>query len=303
MHTLALEVSMAQGSDRPGATRELTSRPMQVALDTRTPRHWMGGDAWETQLMNALSLTFPAGERFFMRSVRALREHVRDPLLAAQVKTFLAQEAMHGREHSVLNRWLKSFGYPAGSIERRLEARIHEKAVARSALDNLAVTCALEHFTAILAKLLLTDASLRARFHESMLPLWMWHAIEELDHKAVAFDVYAAASGSYERRVLWMVAASVGLISATLIIQWHLLKRDGAHTDLRGYLRGLARYAGPRGLLRPIVPAYLRYYRRDFHPWQEDDRALIAAAERELTRMAEAWAEAAPIDAHAGQGA
>jgi predicted metal-dependent hydrolase len=265
--------------------RPLTLRPMQLKLDDRTPRYWMANDAWETHLLNALSLTFPAGERFFMRSVRALRDHVRDPALAEQVRGFLAQEALHGREHGVMNRWLKTLGLPAGTIERHLEARIQEESATRAPLDNLALTSALEHFTAILAKLLLTDASLRARFHETMLPLWYWHAIEELDHKAVAFDVYQAAGGSYERRVLWMAGATLGLISTAMVIQWHLLKREERRPSLGSWLRGIARYAGPKGYLASVLPAYLQYYRRDFHPWQDDDRALITQAERELEKL------------------
>ena len=282
---------MLQPVEQPGRDRALTMRPMRTELDGRTPRYWMANDAWETHLLNALSLTFPAGERFFMRSVRALRDHVQDPVLAEQVRGFLAQEALHGREHGVMNKWLKTLGLPASVIERHLDARIQEEAASRSPLDNLAVTCALEHFTAVLAKLLLTDESLRARFHESMLPLWYWHAIEELDHKAVAFDVYQAAGGSYPRRVLWMAGASLGLLTTAMIIQWHLLKREDKPVGLRGWLRGLNRYVGPRGYLTAALPAYLRYYRRDFHPWQEDDRALIAQAERALqTMLGERWA-------------
>jgi predicted metal-dependent hydrolase len=281
---------MLQAPEHPGQVRQLTLRPMQVTLDERTPRYWMANDAWETHLLNALSLTFPAGERFFMRSVRALRDHVRDPALAEQVRGFLAQEALHGREHGVMNRWLKTLGLPASVIERHLEARIQQESAARTPLDNLALTCALEHFTAILAKLLLTDESLRARFHENMLPLWYWHAIEELDHKAVAFDVYQAAGGGYERRVLWMAGATFGLLGAAMVIQWHLLKRDQQRANLGGWLRGLARYAGPKGYLASVLPAYLRYYRRDFHPWQEDDRALIAEAERTLQTLSAVYA-------------
>lgn len=271
--------------DHAGRDRALTVRPMQVKLDERTPRYWMGDNAWETHLLNALSLTFPAGERFFMRSVRALRDHVKDPQLAEQVRGFLAQEALHGREHGVMNRWLKTLGLPSGAIERHLDERIQEEAARRTPLDNLALTAALEHFTAMLAKLLLTDESLRARFHESMLPLWYWHAIEELDHKAVAFDVYQAAGGSYERRVMWMAGATLGLVTTAVIIQWHLLKREGKQNNVRSYLRGLNRYLGPKGYLASVLPDYLRYYRRDFHPWQEDDRPLIAQAERVLAQL------------------
>jgi predicted metal-dependent hydrolase len=217
--------------------------------------------------------------------VGELRDAVSDPRLLAQVQDFLAQEARHSREHHVFNQWLKSFGFPAGAIERRVEERIAERSARRSPLQNLAVTCALEHFTAVMAKFLLTHPELQARFDPQLLPLWTWHAIEELDHKAVAFDVYAAAGGSYETRVLAMVGATVGLIASSLVIQWHLMKRDGQASNLRSWARGLYRYFGPTGYARDVLPDYLRYYRRDFHPWQEDDRPLIAQAERMLAAM------------------
>lgn len=276
---------MLYAAANPGRERKLSVRPLRMEIGAETPRYWMDGDPFETHLLNALSLTFPAGERFFMRSVRALREHAKDPALQEQVRAFLAQEALHSREHGSLNAWLQKIGLPAAAIEERMEQRIAERSGRRTELDNLAVTCALEHFTAILAKLLLTDPTLKQRFDRSMLPLWYWHAIEELDHKAVAFDVYQAAGGDYRRRVTAMVLCTIGLIGTAMIIQWHLLGRDGERGNLKAWARGLTRYLGPRGHLISVLPHYVQYYRRNFHPWQDDDRALIAAAERELQEM------------------
>lgn len=276
---------MLQIAAKPDQPRALTVRPLRVSLGPDTPRHWLADDPFETHLLNALSLTFPAGERFFMRSVQALREHVKEPALVEQVRVFLAQEALHSREHSVFNDWLETLGLPAKRIERHVEERIAARDEWRGPLASLAATCALEHFTAILAKLLLTNPELQQRFHGSMLPLWYWHAIEELDHKAVAFDVYQAAGGGYERRVAAMVLATVGLMGTALIIQWHLMGADKQRGNLRSWLKGGLRYFGPRGYLAKVLPDYLSYYRRDFHPWQHDDRALIAEAERALSRM------------------
>jgi len=280
---------MLQAIPFPGGDRKLTVRPLQLEIAADTPRYWMGQNAWETHLMNALSLTFPPGERFFMRSVRALREHAKDPALREQIKGFLAQESLHSREHGVLNAWLGKLGLPAAIVDQRVEARIAERSSKRSDLDNLAVTCALEHFTAMLAKLLLTDPELRRRFHPNMLPLWYWHAIEELDHKAVAFDVYQSADGDYRRRVLAMVAATIGLITSTMVIQYHLMRADKQRLRLRVWIKGALQYLGPKGHVTAVIPDYLRYYRRDFHPWQADDRALIAQAEQELQKMLEAY--------------
>jgi predicted metal-dependent hydrolase len=268
-----------------GRTRKIEARPLRTHIDARTPRYWMGGDPFETHLLNALSLTFPAGERFFMRSVRALRDVVKDPALEEQVRGFLAQESLHSREHSALNEWLGKLGFPAAAIEKRIEERIAERSARRGKRDDLAVTCALEHFTAIMARKFLNDRGLQARCHESVRPLWLWHAIEELDHKAVAFDVYEAAGGEYRRRVIAMVAATFGLMGTAMIIQWHLMKRDGEHLNLRSWLRGAMRYYGPAGFLVDVLPDYLQYYRRDFHPWQDDDQELIERAERELNAM------------------
>jgi uncharacterized protein len=276
---------MQPAISRAGRDRPLTVRPLSHVPSAATPRLWMAGDVFDTHLLNAMSLVFPPGERFFMRSVRALQKHVKSPALAAQVRDFLAQEAYHSREHHTFNAWLERFGLPTGIIERHIEARIQENSARRTDLENLALTCALEHFTAVMAKFLITHPEFRARFDRSMLPLWLWHAIEELDHKAVAFDVYQAAGGRYPQRITWMLAATVGLISSSLVVQWHLMKREGQHTDLRAYAKGLWRYLGPTGFARDVLPDYLRYFRRSFHPWETDDSALIAEAEATLAEL------------------
>jgi predicted metal-dependent hydrolase len=271
-------------------TRTIKPRPLSVRLDHNTPRYWMAGDPFETHLLNALSLIFPPGERYFMRSVRNFRDAIEDPALAEQVRAFLAQESLHSREHSALNHWLEGQGIAARVIESHIENRIAERSKRRGPLNDLAVTCALEHLTAVIAKLFLTSPDLQERFHESVRPLWVWHAIEELDHKAVAFDVYLAAGGEHRRRVLAMLVATIGLLGSSMILQRSLMVNDGQQRNWGSYARGLLRYFGPKGYVLRVVPDYLRYFRRDFHPWEEDSDALIQRAERELVGMLAALA-------------
>jgi uncharacterized protein len=267
------------------SARKLTVRPLALQLDHTTPRHWMDGDPFETHLMNAFSLVFPSGERFFMRSVKALREHVKSAELQQQVNDFLAQEAFHSREHHVFNMWLQRFKLPAKGIERLAEEVTVSDEARRTPLQNLALTAALEHFTAVMAKFLLTHPEFQQKIHPSLRYLWMWHAVEELDHKAVAFDVFEAAGGTYRTRATWMVAAIFGMISSSMFLQWHLMRRDGQATNVRSYARGLWRYLGPKGYTVELLPDILRYFRRDFHPWHADDSALMARAEAELAAM------------------
>jgi predicted metal-dependent hydrolase len=115
--------------------------------------------------------------------------------------------------------------------------------------------------------------------------LWTWHALEELDHKAVAFDVYQAAGGDYQRRVVIMAFVTLGLMFTVARIQWTLMGRDKQRTNLKSWASGLFRCWGPGGYFTKLVPAYLQYYRRDFHPWQREVSALMARAERELAQL------------------
>jgi predicted metal-dependent hydrolase len=260
-------------------------RPLELEIPADMPRFWMGGDPYSTHLLNALSLTFPPGERLFMAAVRALRDKADDPALKEQIKAFLAQEALHSREHTSLNRWLDRAGYPASQFEQEVADDIAARRSRRGAYQDLAVTCALEHFTAIMAESWLKHPELREKCHRELKTLWLWHAIEELDHKSVAFDVYQAAGGEYARRVATMVVVTIGLIVGVSYYQAQLMAHDGQQKNVRSWAKGLWTYWGPRGYFVKLVPSYLRYFKRDFHPWDSDETALMEQAEAELSRL------------------
>ncbi len=264
------------------AAREIAPRPLKLNVPADTPRHWFDGDPYLTHVMNALSLTFPEGERLFIHAVRDAREHVKDPVLERQVRGFLAQESLHRREHDVFNAWLRTLGVDVDAYYREIEALLSVDEPRAPALVRLAVTCALEHFTAILAAQWLTRDDLRMRAHPNVRPLWTWHALEELDHKAVAFDVYRAAGGSYLLRVTIMLSVTVTFLLKVSSLHARLMRWDGQRS-LGVWLRGFWRSWGPRGHFTALIPAYLRYFKPGFHPWENDDSALIAHFERELS--------------------
>src|SRR5436305_2495669 len=163
------------------------------------------GDLILSHLAAALSAVFPDGEEFFVRSVRRYRDQITDPDLKRQVNGFIGQEAMHGREHRAFNDRLDQLGYPTKRVERFTKKGLELRERLLPPASNLAATAALEHFTATLAELVLSNPEVRELFgHDEVRNLFVWHALEESEHKAVAFDVYQAIGGTERMRVWTM---------------------------------------------------------------------------------------------------
>jgi hypothetical protein len=257
----------------------IAPRPLKLDWPDDLPRHWYGGDVFATHWMNAMSLTFPHGEKFFIDSVRAYRERNTDPVLEAQIRGFIGQEGWHRHEHAAFNAWLARLGLPAEAIEARAGRKI--EALKRSVHPRgwLASTVCLEHFTAILAKDMLAHPERTAGMHPHFRRLWTWHSMEELEHKAVAYDLWEVTGGKYSTRVRAMLLVSVNFawdIGRNVV---DLLRADGQLWKPSVWWRG-ARFLFGRdpGLFWKVLPMWLAFFRRDFHPWQEDDRGLIREA-------------------------
>ncbi|WP_293001744.1 metal-dependent hydrolase [Nevskia sp.] len=276
-----------EGSPNPGSTvtvapsgaAAITRRDLHFAIDDVDLKHWHGDGTSVSQFYNAMSLFFPEGEQFFIDSVRHYRERITDPALLADIKGFIGQEAMHGREHRAYNARLAEQGYDAELLEARALSLLNFARQHLPPIHHLAATIALEHFTAILADVLLREPRLTAGADPRMAALWRWHAVEETEHKAVAFDVFRAITrGSvrgYVLRCTVMVSVSIRFLWQTARTHYHLIRQDGEHRNLRGWLRLMNHLWGRPGLLRRIVLPWLAYFRPGFHPWQHDNRALL----------------------------
>ena len=272
----------------------ITPRDRRFGRGMRQDRWWMAGDPVGTAFYNALSATFPKGEAFFVESVRLFRDGA--PLkLEQEIKAFVTQEVMHSREHVQFNKRALEAGYDLTPLEERVEYRLSVTR-ARPPIVNLAATMCLEHFTAILAHQLLKNPRHLGRADAESAALWRWHAIEEIEHKGVAYDTWLHATKHWPRRKRWTVKARVMLfvtrnfiVDRSLGTLW-LLRQDGI-TGLRAWARMLW-FAWVRpGMLRRIFGAWFAFFLPRFHPWNHDDRPLIAAAEQTLTAPApEAYA-------------
>ncbi|HET9427767.1 MAG TPA: metal-dependent hydrolase [Allosphingosinicella sp.] len=263
----------------------ITPRDRRFGRGTRQARWWMAGDPVATAFYNALSATFPKGEAFFVESVRKFRDGA-PPKLEAEIKAFVTQEVMHSREHVQFNKRALEAGYDLEPLEAQVERRL---GVTRSKhpIVSLAATMCLEHFTAILAHELLKDPRHLERADRESADLWRWHAIEEIEHKGVAYDTWLHATSAWPRRKRWKVKAKVMLfVTRNFIIDrtrgtLELLRQDGI--DGPGAWARMFWFAWVRpGMLRRIFGAWLSFFLPGFHPWKHDDRALIASAENRL---------------------
>ena len=238
------------------------------------PRHWHA-DAFKTHFFNALQTVFPDGERFFIDSVRHYRDEIKDPELKEQIKGFIGQEAIHSREHIKYNEYLGSLGYDlevlAGGIRKRLDFLRRRFPAHRL----LASTTSLEHLTALLAHGLLSNPRWLEGADERMANLWRWHLREEIEHKAVAFDVYQTVHGSKGLLRWTLVVATMFLTINTMKGTMHMLKKDGLLWNGKLWWAGLKWMWGKEGILRPLLPLYFAYLKRDFHPWKHDDSDLL----------------------------
>ncbi len=258
----------------PPALQILPRRP-DLALPDPLPRHWHSNDPFKTHFFNAMSVLFPDGERYFIDSVRLFRDQISDTDLQQQIRGFIGQEGHHSREHLEYNQRLRELGYDIDALESTVKKRIRFVQKNFSAERQLAGTVAMEHFTAIMADLLLREPQWIDGAVQPMQSLWRWHALEETEHKAVAFDVYMQVCG--DRRILRraMRQATFFFLKDVTRGMWHMLRKDGKLTDLPMMWRGMRWLWGRNGFFRKLVGVYRDYYRRDFHPWQHDNRDLL----------------------------
>jgi uncharacterized protein len=256
----------------------ITPRDRRFGRETAAPRLWHGGRVEATAIYNALSTTFPAGEAFFVESVRAFRDGA-PPRLAEEIKGFTTQEAIHSREHDAFNKRATKSGYDLSRLEAQVERRL---AITRgkNPIVSLAATMALEHFTAILAHQLLAEPRHLEGAEKEAADLWRWHAVEEIEHKGVAYDTWLHATRNWQRRKRWKLKAKVMMyVTRNFVVDrtagaLELMRQDGV-TGLKAWWLLLTYLWLRPGMFRKIAGAWLKFFLPRFHPWNEDDRELL----------------------------
>ena len=263
----------------------ITVRDRRFGREHKPGKWWLAGNPVATHWHNALSATFPRGEALFIESVKAHRAGV-PPKLEAEIRAFVKQEINHTREHLVFNKAATDAGYDLAGIDRRLEANL-ALTKDRPPIINLAVTIALEHYTAMMASDFLSNPAHFAGAEPETAAMWRWHAMEEIEHKGVAYDTYLHATRDWSRFRRWRLKSIMMVIVSGNFLRnrWNdtlaLLAQDGI-TGPKVKLQLAWYLVGSPGILRRVFPAWCAYFLPGFHPWNHDDRALIGKTESEF---------------------
>jgi predicted metal-dependent hydrolase len=256
----------------PQTAPEIISRRVTIEFDAAHASGWQRYRSIE-ELLNGISFVFPSGERFFIQSVLHYQDRIDDPVLQDQVRRFVHQEAMHTKEHARCNVVLIE-AFPFGrAIEKYATTAFSRARRLLLKASQLACTCALEHLTAVLADgLLRNQDAFLAESEPDFAALWLWHAVEETEHKAVAFDVYRDVIGkglfSYLHRIVVMFLTTL-VFFFTLQFSLRQMKRE--QPDATPHKTHF------RKLMKEIISfdLYFDYYKFSFHPWNYDNSHLI----------------------------
>ena len=249
---------------------------LQFGLDGDIPTYWFGGDPFKTRFWDALSIIFPPGEKFFMNCVRDFRDEITDPKMLQDIKDFNRQEAQHSMVHRQDNDRLRKQGVDVDALTEMVDTMLNKDYRSRySKAYTLSITSALEHFTSIIAHSLFDKRDVMKEADPRVRAMYAWHAIEEVEHKGVAYDVMIDyAKVGYFLRVWGLIHSSVMFPVTIFKVQRALMIHDGFTLPqrLKMFAKGLVWMLKPGGLLAPMHKHYWTYYKPGYHPWQESEQ-------------------------------
>lgn len=278
-------------------TAPLAVRRMTFGFDDEAPatKYYANGSIVFSHLVAVLSAIFPPGEDIFVRSVRRYRDQITDPDLSERVSAFIGQEKVHGLQHRELNEQLLALGYPTPWFEFLLESTEHLEKFLDKRYPSpdrfvklrrffLGFTVAAEHFTATWAENILKSPEVQSMMYDPEIRnLLNWHALEELEHKDVAFDVYRAIGVPESTRIRWMRFAQnfgIPILLVFTLASIVLNDREGRRQPVRLLVETVQMLRSPmfKGFHKAMKP----FKRRDFHPNQIDTTELMTTWQREL---------------------
>jgi len=253
---------------------DLVVRRLLVDMEAPIERNWCAGDAFRTAFFDALSMSFPVGEQFFIDAVRGGFKALppeQQARFKAEVQGFVGQEATHRRLHALYNAQLEKRG-----LVNAWDARSRSRLALMEGIDFrhwLGITAATEHFTAIFADWMLRNPDLLGERDARLKTLWLWHSAEESEHKSTAFDLYRALGGNEPWRATWFRRITVSFLVDAMRQTVNNLYRDGDLFRWRTWSGAASFLFGKRGLVRQTFAPWREYLRSDFHPDQQDSGA------------------------------
>lgn len=284
-----------------------TTKPSNISIKPRRVSfpfeqmktlYWFDNNSLLTTYAAALSATFPPGEQNFIDSVRYYRGQITDKTLLEQIRGFIGQEGHHSQQHKIANKKIDELGLNASRLEAHLKKDIEKINKKLTPEQQLASTVCMEHITAVLAEYMLTHPEVLDPMPAAVSELIMWHAVEEIEHKAVAFDVYQECVGDKKLLRQVMTINSLEFVIRIACYQVALLYWAKKIPSLRDITGATKFFFGKKGVYRKTAQPFREFFREDFHPWNHDNSNLIEQWKK--THAPQEQAEQAVADLIAG---
>lgn len=271
---------------------DIIPRNLHFNIRENRQRHWLGNDVVKTVLIDVLSVFLPEGERFFIRSLKHYASRLEDKALAAEINGYAVQEAFHTREHEEYNKALADLGYDVEAMEKPVGASL---GMVKKPLHRVLATCAIEHLTATFSTQTLRHPDVLDEAAPAYRRLWVWHALEELEHKAVAYDVLMAATkdmSAWKRYLMRVTAMNANIVSFLYIFMRNVpvyVRADGVKPGFRFWFRFFWLTMIAPGYWRRCLPMIAAYYSPWFNPRNSDDADLVRRGREWLEKELEGY--------------
>ncbi|MBS0290797.1 MAG: metal-dependent hydrolase [Proteobacteria bacterium] len=256
-------------------------RNFEFSLKTK---YWLGNCPIKTLFVNALSFYTPESERFFIRTVKPFYKNIHDPILKENVKNFIRQESNHQQAYTQYLRELVNKHYPKLTSKNITQPILALAYALGGKKMGLALTVIGEHFAAVLADVILNNAQMLKEAPSEMRHLLLWHCIEEIEHKAVVFDILKQFKGEYLYRIAAFFTITFCMSFAYFKIFWQMMRFDGLHKKWSYYKAILYFCWGKPGIFRQLIKPYFAILKPRFHPWQQNNHELIQIWENKLSK-------------------
>ncbi|MGE3319590.1 MAG: metal-dependent hydrolase [Candidatus Berkiella sp.] len=276
------------------ATRTIRARNIRFGIGKNHRRYWFNDDPVKTLHANTLTASIPYGEHFFVACVLPHIKHIKDKAVRKNAIHFAKQEMNHSKEHfRLFLKTVKPF-YPKLKVKENLYQKVFQVvALLSGAKIRLAMVAAMEHFTAVTGELYIREPELLAGIDERIYLLWQWHFIEEVEHKAVAFDILKSVTRNYFIRATGFILAALFLMMGFSSAYWHMAIHDKLYKKKSFFIDSYQFFLGKKGLIRRLCRPYLRYLLPSFHPNQIGDEAATQALIENLQLIDKRLAELA----------
>jgi predicted metal-dependent hydrolase len=256
---------------------EIKPRKIKLNFTDDIPRHWNNNDAVKTHFLNSFSSTLPIFEKVVISVIQQNRSRITDPVLKKEMQDFCVQESSHAQEHRKYNQLLIKQGYVGIARIESIQNNVLNIILKNTSYNfQLAIVAAFEHITSFMGRDFLSHPERWSQnSHPTMVGVWHWHAIEELEHKAFCFDVYQHVCGKWWLRSLALPLINIPTLALLTTLHFYMLKVDGLLFRRSTWTNYLQLMYGANGVMRGLAKEYLKYFRFDFHPWSENDSHLI----------------------------